>query len=68
MLLRATIEVLVDLPDEAQACDMMTEILSPPLKRYLGPLSDFLDWQYVDGFKPTDGQEFVEWSDENGVE
>lgn len=62
---RAVVELLVDVEDEASACDLMTSVLSEHLRRY-NPTSELLDWQYVFKWEPTSGKEFVEWN-ENDV-
>jgi len=43
---KATIEILVDTPDEASACDLLSETLRDHLREFT-PASDIIDWCYA---------------------
>jgi hypothetical protein len=43
---KATIELLLDVDGEGEACDAIAETLRPLLKEFAGPDSCFVDWKY----------------------
>lgn len=49
-LFMATIELLIDVPSEAEACDAVSETLRPLLKEFAENPADtcFVDWRYSD--------------------
>ena len=55
--LKAQIEVLVDVEGEAEACDMLAEMLRPHM-RYFNPESCFIDWHYGYRWFEHDGDGF----------
>ncbi len=57
---KATIDVLVDVADEAEACDCIAEALRPLLLRFM-PGSSVIDWRYSDAAsmpEPDTGADF----------
>jgi hypothetical protein len=59
MLYKATIQILVDVIDEAEACDCIAEAMRPLLREF-SPDSAVVDWRYIaDGAPiPDDGRGF----------
>jgi hypothetical protein len=53
MLHIAKIELLLDVEDEAQACDAIAETLREQLREYSTPESCFIDWRYAEEGLPT---------------
>ncbi|MCO5066885.1 MAG: hypothetical protein M9924_21185 [Rhizobiaceae bacterium] len=56
----ATIEILVDVDDDSEACDCIAETLRPQLREF-SPGSPVIDWRYSSSaFHPTrhDGSGF----------
>jgi len=51
MLYKATIEILVDVANEIEACDCLSEALRPLLKIY-EPQSSIVDWAYLKPVNP----------------
>jgi hypothetical protein len=45
MYYKATIEILVDVETEAEACDCLSETLRPLLREF-EPQSSVIDWRY----------------------
>lgn len=57
---KATIEVLVDVEHEADACDCMAEAMRPLLQEFT-PTSSVIDWRYAEGHsvpEPDSGHGF----------
>jgi len=55
---KATIEILVDVEDEASACDCIAEAMRPLLREFT-PSSSVIDWRYLaDAPQPHDGEGF----------
>lgn len=46
MYLKATIEVLLDVTDETEGSDAMSETMRPLLREFAGPESCVIDWRY----------------------
>jgi hypothetical protein len=59
VLYKATIQILVDVIDEAEACDCIAETMRPLIREFL-PDSAVVDWRYTaDGAPiPDDGRGF----------
>ena len=49
MKFKATIEILLDAEDEAQACDALSEGIRSMLRDFSSPESLWIDWRYADG-------------------
>lgn len=47
-LYKATIEVLVDVANEDEACDAISEAIRPMLRTF-EPSSSWIDWRYANG-------------------
>lgn len=47
MYYKAQIEILIEVDDEASACDALCETLRPLLKTF-DPASSIIDWRYAD--------------------
>lgn len=61
--LKATIEILVDVDCEAEACDALAETLRPNLREFAGTDSCIIDWRYASGgtacgWQPASGEGF----------
>ncbi|MEM9524064.1 MAG: hypothetical protein AAF982_08740 [Pseudomonadota bacterium] len=57
---KATVEILVDVKDEGEACDCIAETLRPHLKEFEST-SSMIDWRYSDQNSfpaPDDGANF----------
>ena len=57
---KATIEVLVDVASEAEACDAISEAIRPMLQEF-GADSAWVDWRYCDAASyptPSNGAGF----------
>lgn len=57
---KATIEVLVLVNDESEACDAISEAIRPMLREF-DPNSSWIDWRYCDAASypvPHDGAGF----------
>ena len=69
-LYKATIEILVEAREHAEACDAVSEAMRPLLKKYAAKPehNSFVDWQYVAAGGPTieDGAEFDEYMEDKG--
>lgn len=50
MVFKATIHLFVDVEDEPEACDCISEALRPLLRRF-EPESSVVDWSYAHGGK-----------------
>lgn len=59
MLYEATIQILVDVNDETEACDCIAETMRPLLRKF-SPRSGVIDWRYTADGAPTpdDGRGF----------
>lgn len=58
-MMKITVELLLDVEDDAEACDAMNEILREQQRIYTAS-SCLLDYQIVTHPEPTDGSEFDE--------
>lgn len=45
---KATVELYIDVENEAAACDAVSELLSCNLQAYVGAGSCFIDWRHID--------------------
>lgn len=50
---KATIEVLMWVDGEAEACDCISETMRPLLREFAGPDSAVIDWRYAPGGDPA---------------
>jgi len=69
MYYRATIEVLVDVEDEASACDAISEAIRPMLREFYEGENEtnWIDWRYANHGDPAphSGKGF-EYAEERG--
>lgn len=54
--LKATIEILINVDCEAEACDALSETLRPHLREFAGADSCVVDWRYASGGTASDWQ------------
>lgn len=59
MLYKATVQILVDVKDDTEACDCIAEMMRPLLREF-SPGSDVIDWCYDSAGAPIpdDGRGF----------
>lgn len=57
---KATIEILIWVDDEGEACDCISETMRPLLREFAGPESSVIDWRYAEngGPEPDSGVGF----------
>lgn len=45
-IFKATIEIILDVPGEGDACDAIAEAMRPLLREFAGAESCLIDWRY----------------------
>lgn len=54
MAYKAVIEILIDVPSHAEACDAVAETMRDHMRKHT-PSSCFVDWRYFTGIPDPDG-------------